>query len=129
MADLTQDPTSIGSILMKMGVVTRAQVEEVMEEQIRLREDALLGKLLVAKGYCTNEQFDLAMEAQRLIREGTGAERAVALADFVLSRTKQSDHIERRRRIVAKGRQVTQEFKDSSPALSFQLLAHGLKDI
>ena len=97
------DPTSIGAILMRMGAVTQEQLEEVIEEQRQLREDALLGRLLVAKGYCSQEQFDIAMTAQTSMRNGNKERRALAVADISLARARRHSIVAIRRRIIEKG--------------------------
>lgn len=104
------DPTSIGAILMNMGAVTQEQIEEVIEEQRRLREDALLGRLLVAKGYCSQEQFDIAMTAQTSMRNGNKERRALAVADISLARTRRNSVIATRQRIVEKGQACIKHF-------------------
>lgn len=100
----TEDPTSIGVILLNMGAVTKEQLEEVIEEQRRLREDALLGRLLIARGYCTQEQFNIAMAAQKSMRNGSKERRAMAVADISLARTRRNSVIQTRQRIIDKGR-------------------------
>jgi hypothetical protein len=107
------DPTSIGAILMSMGAVTQEQLEEVVEEQRRLREDALLGRLLVAKGYCTQEQFDIAMAAQKSMRNGDKERRALAVADISLARSRRHSVIETRQRIIQKGEQAVRRITNS----------------
>jgi hypothetical protein len=105
----TEDPTSIGAILMSMGAVTEAQIEEVIEEQRRLREDALLGRLLVAKGYCTQEQFEIAMAAQTSMRDGGKERRAMAVADISLARSRRRSVVMTRRRIIEKGQECVKK--------------------
>jgi hypothetical protein len=103
------DVTSIGAILMSMGAVTKEQVDEVIEEQRRLREDALLGRLLVAKGYCTQEQFDIAMAAQQSMRDGDKDRRALAVADISIARSRRHSMVATRRRIIEKGQECVKK--------------------
>lgn len=86
-----------------MGAVTPEQLEEVIEEQRRLREDALLGRLLVARGYCTQAQFEVAMAAQKSMRDGNKERRAMAVADISIARSRRQSMIDTRQRIIQKG--------------------------
>jgi hypothetical protein len=102
------DPTSIGAILLSMGAVTQEQIEEVLEEQRRLREDALLGRLLVARGYCTEEQFNIAIAAQKSMRNGDKERRALAVADISLARARRHSVVATRQRVIDKGRRAVE---------------------
>lgn len=108
------DPTSIGAILMSMGAVTQEQIEEVLEEQRRLREDALLGRLLVARGYCTEEQFNIAIAAQKSMRNGDKERRALAVANISLARARRHSVIETRKRVIEKGQAAVRSITGSA---------------
>jgi len=111
------DLTSVGAILISMGAVTRAQVEEVVEEQRKLREDALLGRLLVAKGYCTQDQFDIAMAAQKSMRNGNKEKRALAVADISLARSRRQSVHATRKRLIEKGQAATRSITNERNAV------------
>jgi hypothetical protein len=120
----SDDPTSIGAILVSMGAVTTTQVEEVVEEQRRLREDALLGRLLVAKGYCTQKQFDVAMAAQNSMRNGGKERRALTVADISLARARRHSVIATRQRIIEKGAAAIRSITGTEyPAITPAVLA------
>jgi len=125
----TEDPTSIGAILLSMGAVTQQQIEEVIEEQLRLREDALLGRLLVARGYCTQAQFDVAMDAQNSMRNGDKHRRAMAVADIAIARTRRHSMVATRQRINEKGHAALKcvtrdDYRAITPAMLAKI-SHG----
>jgi hypothetical protein len=122
----TEDPTSIGAILLNMGAVTEEQLEETIEEQQRLREDALLGRLLVARGYCTQDQFDIAMAAQKSMRDGGKASRALAVADISLARSRRKSLLATRKRVIEKGQACVKHITGSQHvAITPTMLASG----
>jgi hypothetical protein len=124
MTNPSEDPTSIGAILMSMGAVTQEQIEEVIEEQRRLREDALLGRLLVAKGYCSQEQFDIAMAAQKSMRNGNKERRALAVADISLARSRRHSMVATRQRVIEKGQECVKRITgEGHPAITAPMLA------
>ncbi|MBU1891235.1 hypothetical protein KJ782_07195 [Patescibacteria group bacterium] len=125
----THDPTSIGAILLSMGAVTPAQLEETIHEQRQLREDAMLGKLLVAKGYCTAAQFDVAIAAQKGLREGGPERRAMAVANISIARSRRHSVIETRQRIIEKGNQVVRTVtSDEYPAITPEIIAKAAQE-
>jgi len=127
MTDPTTDQTSIGAILMNMGAVTREQIEDVIEEQRKLREDALLGRLLVARGYCTQEQFDIAMAAQTSMRAGDRERRAMAVADISLARTRRNSVILTRQRIIKKGQEAAKVItREDHIAITPEMIAESI---
>ena len=102
------DPTSIGNILLRMGLVTRDQLESVMSEQVHMREDLLMGNLMVAKGLISKEQLEVALAAQKGMRSGGRSGQALAVADVCLTHT--TNNRERRARMLEKGAAVEQGF-------------------
>jgi hypothetical protein len=119
MKNMKDDPTSIGSILLAMGVITEEQLDRVIEEQQRLREDTLLGKLLVANGYCTAQQLEIAIAAQEGMRSEDKASNAIALADVALSRHRRPSVIKQRKRIMEKGQEAVKSItRDDYPAVA-----------
>lgn len=101
------DPTSIGAILLSMGAITCNQLDETIAEQLRLHEDALLGKLLVAAGYCSNKQLEIAIAAQQTLRNGDKTKKALALADLSIARRRRNSIVLQRGRIIDKGHRFT----------------------
>lgn len=78
-----RDPTgqfSLGTILTKLKVVTRDEVEEMLRIQGELSDDERLGELLVARGRLSREQLELALAAQRDLRSTDNCTRALAAA-------------------------------------------------
>ena len=80
MIDPKDDPTSIGSILVAMGVITMDQLLVAIEEQTSASKDVLLGKLLVASGFISHEQLEIALGAQEGLRSKKKVHRAHASA-------------------------------------------------
>lgn len=102
------DPSSIGNILLKMGLVTKEQLDAVMNEQAHMREDLLMGNLMVAKGLITREQLEVALAAQQGMRKGGKSGQALAVAEVCLSHA--SNGRELRSRMLEKGATVEQGF-------------------
>jgi hypothetical protein len=73
-----KDPTSIGSILVAMGVITEDQLNEVTSEQNSI--DILLGKLLVANGLISPVQLESALMSQQGLRSNKKHLKAIAQA-------------------------------------------------
>jgi hypothetical protein len=82
MIDPKDDPTSIGSILVSMGVISIGQLNRAMEEQRTASRDVLIGKLLVAAGFISNEQLEVALNAQTGLRSKKPVVRANAQAEI-----------------------------------------------
>ncbi len=57
----TKNKIQIGDLLLKRGVVTAEQIEDVLNEQNRKGHRKLFGELLVEKGYCTENQISSAL--------------------------------------------------------------------
>lgn len=80
------DPTSIGSILVTMGVISKEDLDAAVEEQENLSVEHLLGKLLVANGICSAEQIEIALAAQQGMRSEEEHKQAVAIASIAMAR-------------------------------------------
>jgi len=82
MIDPKDDSTSIGSILVSMGVISIGQLSRAMEEQKNSSQDVLIGRLLVASGFISNEQLEVALNAQTGLRSKKSVVRANAQANI-----------------------------------------------
>lgn len=71
---------TIGTILVKLKVVSREDVDETLRLQTTLTEDENLGELLVARGLVERDQLELALAAQRDLRSNDRPTRALAAA-------------------------------------------------
>jgi hypothetical protein len=73
---------SLGTILAKLKIVSREEIEEALRIQSELTRDERLGELLVARGRLTREQLELALAAQRDLRSTDKTTRALAAANL-----------------------------------------------
>lgn len=64
------DPSSIGNILLKMGVITEGQLKEAIGQKAQF-DEALLGSLLWQMGYVSHKDMAIAMKIQNELREGS----------------------------------------------------------
>lgn len=103
------DASSIGNILLSMGVISEAQLWDVLVEQQKLREDQLLGKLLVASGIVSVAQLEQAMTMQKAMRSKKPAEAALANADVAIARHRRNSVIAMRERIERKSHAIVRE--------------------
>ena len=99
MIDPKDDPTSIGSILVSMGVISVGQLHRAVEEKANASQDVLLGRLLVAAGFISNEQLDVALNAQTGLRSKKPVVRAKAQAYIAVTSSatvvKMAEHVRR----------------------------------
>lgn len=77
------DPTSLGSILVTMGMITEDQLAEIVELQERATVDQLIGRLAVAEQLITADQLEEALSAQAGLRSKSKPKRALAQAKIV----------------------------------------------
>jgi len=77
------DPTSLGSILVDMGLLSRENLATVVELQERSSLDQLLGRLAVAEGLISADQLEEALSAQAGLRSKSRPRRALAQAKIV----------------------------------------------
>jgi len=75
------DRTSLGNILVDMGLITRDRLDEVVSEQQRATVEMLMGKLMIADGILSEEQLAQALEIQRGLRSKHKYERAMAMSE------------------------------------------------
>lgn len=117
------DPTSLGAILLELGLVTDEQLEEVVAQQRQMREETMLGVLLVHNGILTQTELDIALSAQRGMREENRTNQAMAVADIALGRHRRQTLIDRRERIAEKGAQIVRSISgDDYPAITGEML-------
>lgn len=69
-AAAAEDPSSIGNILLKMGVITQAQLTDAVVQKVKF-DEALLGSLLKQLGYINGKDIALALKIQNEMREGS----------------------------------------------------------
>jgi hypothetical protein len=74
------DPTSIGLILVSMGMITEEQLAKVVELQERSTIDYLIGRLAISEGLITSDQLEDALSAQAGLRSKSKPKRALAQA-------------------------------------------------
>lgn len=65
-----RDPSSIGSILLKIGAITAEQLDKALEHKVQF-DEALLGSLLRQSGHVTGKDMALAMKIQHELRQGS----------------------------------------------------------
>jgi len=53
----TENKIQIGELLLRRGVITAEQIEDILDEQSRKGHKKLFGELLVEKGFCTENQI------------------------------------------------------------------------
>jgi hypothetical protein len=69
-AAAAEDPSSIGNILLKMGVITPDQLRKAIGQKIKF-DEALLGTLLKQLGYVNGKDIATALKIQNEMREGS----------------------------------------------------------
>jgi hypothetical protein len=119
-----EEPTSLGSILLRWKIITKDQLSKALEQQETLRGDDLLGKLLVANGACTEDEIKTAVETQRGLRGSSNSKRAMAVADLAIERRSRKSLFDRRPRLEAQARTLERSITgDAHPAISATMLA------
>jgi hypothetical protein len=76
------DETSIGRILIAMGLCTPGQVSRVAELQKKSSTEDQMGMFLVAHGLISMKQLELALNAQEGLRSKAKHKRALAQAEI-----------------------------------------------
>lgn len=76
------DETSIGRILIAMGLCTPGQVSRAAELQRKATAEDRIGIFLVAHGHVSMEQLELALNAQEGLRSKAKHKRALAQASI-----------------------------------------------
>ena len=79
------DPSSIGNVLVSMGVLDKETLKQLVEE-FRRKKDELLGEFIRERTGCTEGMIDLALLRQNRMRGDNGAS-AVQKAINIVRRT------------------------------------------
>jgi hypothetical protein len=95
---------SLGTILTKLKVVSREDVDSALRIQASLSDEEHLGELLVARGLISRSQLEIALAAQRDLRSKDRATRALAAAR--LASLSNEKVVSLSRRIAADAREV-----------------------
>lgn len=99
--------TTIGEILVSMGVITDKQRTTAMDYQRLSARTVTFGEVLLQLGYCTLEELDSALGLQKKLRSEKPQERAAATFDVAkLSKEKLG---EARRQLIATGRAIIEK--------------------
>lgn len=117
-----EDPTSLGAVLLELGLVTREQLNAVVEQQRHMREETMLGVLLVHNGILTQTELDTALSAQRGMREANKTDQALAVANIAIGRHRRKTLLDRRERLVEKGAQIVRSISNDYPAVTADML-------
>lgn len=99
--------TALGTLLVKMGVLSESDLASAIALQETADEDALLGHQLVAHGVCTAEQIDVALKAQAQIRSADRSDAAMGVADIAAYRRHTTHHA--RRNLVLRAQEVVRK--------------------
>jgi hypothetical protein len=75
--------SDIGSMLLRLGVVSEDQLRKAVEAQLKNHHDTRLGEMLVKLGYVTEEQVTRALKMQKLMRSHRASE---VMSDIVSER-------------------------------------------
>lgn len=116
------DPTSLGAVLLELSLVTKEQLDNVIEQQRTMREETMLGVLLVHNGVLTQTELDIALSAQQSMREENKPQQAIAVANLAIGRHRRPTLLERRERIVQKGNFIARSLSGDYPIVSTELL-------
>jgi hypothetical protein len=76
------DPTSLGAILISMGIISNEQLDQATEEQRAASPDEMLGAILIANRHITDKQLDMALSAQHGLRSTAKSAQAMANAEI-----------------------------------------------
>lgn len=117
------DPTSLGAVLLELGLVTQEQLDMVIEQQRHMREETMLGVLLVHNGVLTQTELDIALSAQRGMREKSRTKQAMAVANIAIGRHRRQTLLDRRERIIQKGDLIARSISNDYPVVPMELLA------
>ena len=111
------DNTTLGYILVELGLITDEQLHQIIDLQLKIREESKLGKLCVEQGICTEEQVHLALEEQQRLRTTDPRERALLVAEMAVRRKRRKTLVEQRGRVIDKGEQVFKSISDEYPVI------------
>jgi len=124
-----RDPTSIGGILISMGVLTPEELVEVLLEQEQLRKDHLVGRLLVASGKVSRAQLERAMRMQQAMRDKSKPQAAIAMADYAISQHQSQESIEASKRLQHKSHLVLNRARRISSQDGFPAIGPMLRSL
>jgi len=119
----SEDPTSLGAVLLELGLVTQEQLNDVIEQQQHMREETMLGVLLVHNGVLTQSELEIALSAQQGMREENRTNQALAVANIAIGRHRRKTMLDRRERIAQKGAEIVRSISANYPAVSINALA------
>jgi len=99
--------TTLGEILVVLGVISNTQRFAAMEYQQRATVPLTFGEILVGQGYCTREQVEEAARLQKGLRSDKPQEKAEAVYDVA----KRSKEVlgETRRQLIATGKAIIEK--------------------
>ena len=72
--------STLGEILIRMKVVTEAQLDQTLAMQEQMSPEEMLGQILVAQGIIDNDQLQVALDAQKGLRSKDRTKRALAMS-------------------------------------------------
>lgn len=108
MMDPKDDPTTLGSILLALDLVSEEQLTDAVNKQQKMREETVLGLILVSDGVITSAQLDVALSAQASMRTNGKHGLAMGVANIALHRRRRASVLQKRERLVEKSQQVVQ---------------------
>lgn len=115
------DTTSLGAILVSMGVITEEELTSAIEFQRRSSIEQLLGNQLVVMDVCSKEEVEQALAAQEKMRESPRGH-AVTMCDIALARKREVQ--EEREKLAEKTDRVVRKVTGMDhPAITPAMLA------
>ncbi len=120
-ASAKDDATSLGNVLIEMGVISEVQLREAVERQENSSLEQLLGAVLVHQGYCSKEDVEAALSAQKSLRSGQRVKHALAVADLAIHR--KTSNGARDRAIISGARFVRSASSPEYVAVTSEMLA------
>jgi len=70
---VNDESTNLGSVLLRMGLVTREQIKDALDVKTQ-QEEMLFGKILVTLGYISDNNLTEALRLQKKLRNGGAVE-------------------------------------------------------
>jgi hypothetical protein len=120
-----EDPTSLGSILTKMGSITEQQLQDALAFK-RNSEDTpvTLGQLLVSTNTCSQDDVAIALSIQMGMRSNSAGTKAAAVAELAVRMKKTRRSVNDR--IFQAGKMLADKL-NALPLLGAELLHLTLK--
>lgn len=78
----SDDTTTVGAVLLAMGLITPGQLAAIVEEQNKSSVDELIGALMVKNRMISSEQLEMALSAQSGLRSKKKHTRAMAVGEI-----------------------------------------------